>query len=125
LKRIKDFGIGTDIEDIRRFRKLDLIKNSPFLNKIFTKNELDYCFSKKKAAPHLAVKYAGKEAVVKAISSIRNQMINYKDIEILNNNAGVPIVKIKDNRFKNLQINISLSHCRGQAIAFAFTIKKN
>ena len=45
-KMIENFGIGTDIESIDRFRRIDYVKNNSFLNKIFTKNELDYCFSK-------------------------------------------------------------------------------
>ena len=124
MRRMPDFIPGVDIEDIDRFSKLDRVKNSLFLNKIFTKKEIDYCFSKAKAAPHLAVRYAGKEAAVKALSSITQQVINYKDIEILNNNIGTPIVKIKDKKFKNLQVNISLSHCQDKAIAFALVTKR-
>ena len=123
LARIDGFGIGTDIESISRFRKLGRLKNNSFLNRIFTKNELDYCFSKKKAAPHLAVRYAAKEATVKALSGIGRQIIDYKDIEIFNNKMGVPIVKINNKKLKNLQANVSLSHCRDKAIAFAIVIK--
>lgn len=123
MKRINSFGIGTDIESIERFRKLDLVKNNSFLNKIFSKNELDYCFSKAKAAPHLAARYAGKEAVVKALSSLGKQNINYKDIETVNNNVGVPKVKFNNKKFRNLQVNISLSHCKDKAIAFAIATR--
>jgi len=124
MRRMPDFIPGVDIEDIDRFSKLDRVKNSLFLNKIFTKKEIDYCFSKAKAAPHLAVRYAGKEATVKALSSITQQVINYKDIEILNNNIGTPIVKIKDKKFENPQVSISLSHCQDKAIAFVLVTKR-
>ena len=47
MKKNQIMGIGIDIENISRFEKLKLSKNDRFLNKIFTKVELDYCFSKK------------------------------------------------------------------------------
>lgn len=122
MERIKYLGIGTDIEDIRRFEKLDRVKNSRFLNKIFTENELNYCFLKEKAASSLAARYAGKEAVVKAIASIGKRIIDYKEIEILNNNIGVPLVRIRNKKIKNLKVNISLSHCKDKAVAFAVVI---
>ena len=77
-----DFGIGTDIENIKRFEKLNQAEGKTFLNNIFTKNELRYCFSKKNAAPYLAARYAGKEAVVKALTSIGETSINYHEIEL-------------------------------------------
>ncbi len=120
---MKDFGIGTDIEEIGRFRDLDLSKNRPFLNKIFTDKELAYCFSKAKTAPHLAVRYAGKEAVVKALCNINEQVVNYKDIEVVNNSIGAPEVIIKDKKFRNFKVYISLSHTKEVAIAFAIVTK--
>lgn len=124
MKGIKDIGVGVDIEDIARFRKLDRGKNSSFLNKIFTREELDYCFSKGEAAPSLTARYAGKEAVVKALSGIGKEIINYKEIEILSNDIGAPIVKINNRKFRDILINISLSHCNDKAVAFAVTVKK-
>lgn len=125
MKRIKNFGIGADIESIQRFTKLDYVENNAFLKKIFTKNELEYCFSKGKAASHLAVRYAGKEAVIKALSSIDKINLSYREIEILNNENGVPIVGINNVCFHNLKVFLSLSHCDDKAIAFAVVIEVN
>lgn len=115
MKRIKNFGIGTDIESIDRFRELDYVENKLFLNKIFTENELKYCFSKETAAHHLAVRYTGKEAIIKALSSM-GKTLKFKQIEIHNDENGVPLVRI--NNFHNLQVYLSLSHCKDKAIAF-------
>ncbi len=123
MKRIKNFGIGTDIESIDRFRKLNIIDNKLFLNKIFTKKELEHCFSKKMPASCLAARYAGKEAIVKALSSIGKANLNYKRLEIFNNEKGVPIVRINNADSGNLQIHLSLSHCEDKAIAFAIIIE--
>jgi len=113
------FGIGVDIEDIKRFINLDIANNKQFLDKIFTKKELDYCFSKAKPEQHLAVRYAGKEAVVKALCSLGKTSIDYKDIEITNNKNKVPMVKMNNKTLDKLKIKISLAHCEDKAIAFA------
>ena len=113
------FGIGVDIENIKRFRNSNVANNKQFLGKIFTKKELDYCFSKSKPEQHLAARYAGKEAVVKALCSLGKTSIDYKDIEITNNKNNVPIAKINNNNSDGLKIKISLAHCEDKAIAFA------
>ncbi len=119
----KNFGIGTDIESIDRFS--GQVQDSPFLNKMFTRNELEYCFSKRTAAPHLAARYAGKEAIVKAITSMGKKNLNYKQIEILNNENGAPTVTIDKAGFDGLQIHLSLSHCRDKAVAFTVVAEVN
>lgn len=118
-------GVGIDIENIERFVGLSLENNNHFFNKIFTENELEYCFSKEVACPHLAARYAGKEAVVKAISRLSNIIIGYNDIEILNNEKGFPVVKLNNEELNNILINISLSHCDDKAIAIAIAINSN
>jgi len=117
------FGIGVDIEDIKRFRKSDIANNKQFLDKIFTKKEMDYCFSKAKPEQHLAARYAGKEAIVKALCSLGKTSIDYKYIEITNNEDNVPIAKINNKNSDGLKIKISLSHCEDKAIAFAVVEK--
>lgn len=117
-------GIGIDIEDIGRFTSLTLEHNRSLFDKIYTDRELKYCFSKKSAAPHLAARYVGKEAVVKAINSIGFESLNYNQIEIINDINGVPRVKLYADKLNKLQINISLSHCEDKAIAFAIAIKQ-
>jgi holo-[acyl-carrier protein] synthase len=119
IKQINKFGIGTDIESISRFIDLD----KSFLKKIFTKHEIEYCFSKQNIAPCLAARYAGKEAVVKALSSIGISNMNYKQIEILKNAKGIPTVRINNIDFNNLVIYISLSHCNNKAISFAIVME--
>lgn len=118
-----NFGIGTDIESIDRFTRRDYIQNCAFLNKIFTRTEQEYCFSRKTAAAHLAARYAGKEAIVKALTSLNRVGLNYRDIEIVNDKNGVPVVEIKKVGFDDLRIHLSLSHCKDKAIAFAIVVE--
>lgn len=120
---IDKFGIGADIENVERFKKPGVADNKQFLDKIFTKKELDYCFSKTKPEQHLAARYAGKEAIVKALCNIGKANIDYKKLEIINNEDDIPIVKLDNGRYNNLQIKISLSHCKDKAIALAIVME--
>ena len=112
-----NLAVGVDIEEISRFEEFG--KDNPFLDKIYTEKEKEYCFSKKKPAQHLAVRFAGKEAVIKALNSLEYSFSNFKKIEISNSKNGVPKVKINQQGFEEMKIAISLSHCKDKAIAFA------
>lgn len=118
----ENFGIGTDLEEVRRFENLRDPAVAAFLKKNFTRAELDYCLSKDAPAPHLTARFAGKEAVIKALSSLNILHIFYPAIEILNNKRGVPCVRINTKFNEKLQIKLSLSHSSGMALAFCIII---
>jgi holo-[acyl-carrier protein] synthase len=92
------------------------------MKKIFTENEIQYCEKKENSSQHYAVRFAGKEAVVKAFSCY-NLSISLKHIEILNKKNGCPYVKILDDKFSDFEIKISLSHSNDIAIAVAIVAK--
>lgn len=117
-------SIGVDITDISRFAKLNRKKDRLFLGRIYTPNEIQYCFSKAKPAQHLAARFAGKEAIVKALKGLEITAY-YKQIEISNDESGIPKVKLNNKRLSNkFDILLSLSHCEDKAIAFAIVHKK-
>lgn len=87
-------AIGVDTEKISRFENKDLDRNRIFLEKIYTENEIKYCYTKGKPSQHLAVRYCAKEAIVKALSSLSDFQILYNEIEILNNPNGSPYVNL-------------------------------
>jgi len=119
----QNLGVGTDIENISRFEKFTTDRNNSFLKNIFTKNELDYCFSKKPIANHLAARYAGKEASIKALCSLGKKNLDYKDIEILSDDEGVPRVRINNMDNGKIETHLSLSHCKDKALAFAVAME--
>lgn len=116
---VSDFGIGVDTESIGRFKKTDAKLDSSFLNKIFTVAELDYCFSRQIPEQHMAARFAGKEAVIKALAGLSRAGPGYSDIEITNDTNGVPAAKIRKAGYDDLEIKLSLSHGKDEAIAFA------
>jgi len=107
-------GIGIDIIEIERVKKsIDTFGDS-FLNKIYTKNELDYCLAKHNKYQHLAARFAAKEAIYKALASGWEKDATWKSIEIINEPNGLPVVKfigkLKEFMTDDKDIKISLSH---------------
>lgn len=117
-----NIGIGTDIESISRFKRYTIGDSDKILKTIFTDGELEYCFSKDYPAPHLAARFVGKEAVIKALHGIDVKDVFYKDIEILNSSSGVPYVLL-NNINDNIVFKISLSHSKENAIAFVMAME--
>lgn len=108
-------GIGVDIEDIERFR-MDSAESKRFLKRVYTLREIDYCLSKADPAQHLAARFAGKEAIIKAMSGF-GRKIGYHAIEIINEPGGKPIV-ILGKSYERFTFQISISHCKDKAVAF-------
>ena len=109
---------GTDIIEINRIKKSIEELGEKFLSRVYTKLEIEYCESKKSQKyQHYAARFAAKEAIFKAISKQLNSKydINWKDMEILNDEQGRPQVKIRGIQREN--IDISISHCKGYAVA--------
>ena len=119
---MKIIGIGTDIIEIERIKKAGE-KNPRFLDRILTENEKNYCFEEGSRYQSAAARFAGKEAVVKALGTGFSSC-SFLDIEILNNNLGKPEVSLSKMALKVFQdkggkeIHISLSHSRDLASAY-------
>lgn len=116
-------GIGTDIIEIKRI-ECALERNSSFINKLFTENEIDYLKSRKMRPESVAGRFAAKEAVSTALGTgIRG--FEFKDIEIDKNTLGKPIVSLRGEAKKlgeklgNYKIHLSISHSKENAIAYA------
>ena len=108
--------IGTDIIEVDRIRRNIDLKQNKFLNRIFTKNEIDYCKSKADPAIHYAGRFAAKEAVKKAvISSGLMNGITMKEIEIKSVSS---IPKVNIDSLSNC-VSLSISHIDKLAIATA------
>lgn len=121
-------GIGIDIIEIGRIREAVDKFGDAFLKRVFTENELQYCRRRKTFKyPELAVRFAAKEAYAKAIGTgitgfgRKNDGIHWKQIEIVNNSHGKPLVSIKGKISKKAQV--SLSHSRDYAIASVYVEK--
>jgi holo-[acyl-carrier protein] synthase len=120
--------IGIDIIEIERIKNA-IKDNSRFLEKIFTNDEIKYFEYNGFKAESIAGNFAAKEAISKSMGTgIRN--FNFKDIEVLRDELGKPIVKTYNNLeqmcidYNVLEIKVSISHCKQYAVANAITIIK-
>lgn len=116
---------GTDIVEIDRI-KAAVAKAPAFKDRIFTAGEQSYCLAKKAGRySSLAARFAAKEAVAKALGTGMGSKANPLDIEVLNDSYGKPYVLLKGTAKETFEligaenIDISLSHGRDYAVAFA------
>lgn len=112
---------GTDIIEIERIKESIENIGQPFINRVFTVNEINYCESKKKSKyQHYAARFAAKEAAFKAISkAIKDKYsLNWQNIEISNDENGRPILKFIEFDVEGLKdTDVSISHCKEYAVA--------
>ena len=122
-------GVGIDIIEIERIKEsVDKFGNK-FLNKIYTKSELEYCLTKSSKYQHLAARFAAKEAVYKALTTGWHEKATWQDIEISNEPNGMPIVtlkgKLKTFLSNNSSLKISMSHSRDYVSCVAIIYKNS
>jgi len=118
------FGIGTDIVDNSRIKKL-YYKNKRFKKKIFSANEIKYCESKLDKIASYTKRFAAKEAFTKALGVGISQGISFNEISINNNKNGAPFIILlgktktiaKKIMKKNNKIYLSLSDEKKYSLA--------
>ena len=119
---------GTDIIEIERVKKSIEETDCRFCERVYTKDEIEYCESKKiQKYQHYAARFAAKEAIFKAISSTLDSKyeIEWKDIEVKNDQNGRPVVNLDDKFMKNIEsIDISISHCKQYAVATVVVLER-
>ena len=125
-------GIGIDIVENYRIKKILVNKKLKFKNKIFTKNEIVYCKKKSNIINCYSKRFAAKEAFVKALGFGFRKNINFKDIEVLNNHYGMPYLFINKKvvnkikiLFKVKKFNVFLSISDEKKYAIASVIISN
>ena len=119
-------GIGTDIIDTRRINSVILKYGMRFKNRCFLKNEIIRSEKKNNPVNSYAKRYAAKEACAKALGTGLARGVFWKDIEVINNKFGKPIILLhnkalnylnKIDKDNNLNIELSLSDEKNYAIA--------
>ena len=103
---MKIFGIGTDIVNIKRIKKILKNNGTRFKNKIFSESEINYCEKKKDPGPFYAKRFAAKEAFSKALGTGIRKGINLKNIIIFNDVYGKPKIKLKGSTYNYLKKKI-------------------
>jgi len=113
-------SVGVDIIEIGRVRQAMLRWETRFLRRVYTEAEVVLC---RGHAPELAARFAGKEAISKALGT-GLVGISWREMEVLSDSRGKPLVRLhgraaeRATRLGLGEFAISLSHSQDFAVAF-------
>lgn len=116
-------GTGVDIVDISRFERFVAEGNEALFRRLFTAGERSYCEPKRSKAQHYALRFASKEAFLKALGTGLRQGITWKDMEVANDSQGKPHLLLTGRAAELAALSgvgschLSLSHDGGVAVA--------
>lgn len=125
---MKILGIGTDIIECLRIAQMVERHGELFIERVYTPHEIGYCSSRKAATQHYAGRWAAKEAVLKAIGTGWVRGITWRDVEVRSDQGGKPSISLSGGaadaaqRLGIEEVQISISHCRTHAIAYAVAV---
>lgn len=120
-------GLGVDIVEIARMH--NILQRSPsFATRVFSEDERLYCERCANPATHYALRFAAKEAVVKALGTGFSEGIDVRDIEVERAKNGRPSVKLSGAALQIAQkqgvrqLSLSLSYTHSDAVACAMAV---
>ena len=129
---MKILGIGVDIVENKRLKKS--IKSKSFISKLFTLLEIKNSRLVKDKSTYFSKKFAAKESFSKALGTGFRKGLNFKDVEILNDNLGKPYFRLNNKtkkiilktlKVKNFDLFLSISDEKEYSIAFTIIQEKN
>jgi len=121
-------GIGIDIIDIRRIKRVINKYGNRFKKKCFHEHEIIKSDARFNSIESYAKRYAAKEACAKALGTGLARGVFWKDIEVRNNQYGKPYIILHNNAKKfikksNDKIVLSLTDEKNFAIANVIIFK--
>lgn len=117
-------SLGIDLVEVKRIRQMMRTWGAKFLDRVFTREELAYVRSRARPEMHLAVRFAAKEAFIKALGSEHESLaLPLKSIGVTLSATGKPTLRLGSEakallkRRKIREIDVSLSHTHELAVA--------
>jgi holo-[acyl-carrier protein] synthase len=121
-------GVGTDIIECSRIARVLERQGERFLNRVFTDGEREYCMKMKNPVPHLAARFAAKEAVSKCFTTGIGSSLGWKSIEVIKGDREEPYIQLDEQGSQLLkelggnEVLVSLSHTENYGLAFAVIV---
>lgn len=116
-------GVGTDLVEVSRLR--DALERTPsLLHRLFTPAEQAHGRRSEDPLPHLAARFAAKEAVMKSLGAGMSSMA-FTEIEVVVGADGAPSVRLSGrakraaDRRGAVTVHVSLTHTGDLAQAHA------
>lgn len=107
-------GIGVDIIDVRRVRDAHQRWGDRFLERIFTRREIELSKRNADFYQSLSGRFAAKEACIKAFGE---RLFQFREMEVINDEKGRPYINILKETPYEVSINLSISHEKDYAVA--------
>ncbi len=115
-------GIGTDLARSERFRKF-LDRDNKVLERIFSDSERDYALRKRDPVPHLAARFAAKEAFLKALGTGLRDGLAWRQVCVVLDPLGCPSLELSGRAAELMsergarKAHLSYSHDGDYAVA--------
>ena len=122
-------GIGTEIVECLRIRRMIEEHGEMFLLRVFTEQEIRFCQSRRLSTEHFAARWAAKAAVLKSLGTTGNRGTAWTDIATETDEMGVHKVVIRGGLREVMEqrgvadILLSTSFCRAYASATAIAVR--
>lgn len=122
-------GLGCDVIEVERVMGVAERQGERFLRRVFTDEERQYCLSKGNPYPHLAARFAAKEAVSKCFTTGIGPRLHWRSVSIFHGERLEPLVRLDElgtallAEVGGARVMISLSHTQTVAMAVAAIIK--
>lgn len=88
-------GLGLDIAEIDRIEDAITRHGAPFLERLFTSREVEYCERFKNRYERYAGRFAAKEAAMKALGTGWSRGVRWRDIEVVRGESGKPTLMLE------------------------------
>lgn len=117
-------GTGIDIAEVPRIQHSIERFGRRFVDRIFTRLEIEYVERKANRYERYAARFAAKEAGMKAIGTGWRGGITWHDFEVTNLRSGKPTLRFHGHAAKVAehlgvkQVSLSLTHTAEQGMAF-------
>ena len=121
-------GIGVDLALIPRMRQMVERWDDRFLRRVFTDEEIAYCRRRRDPIPHLAARFAAKEATLKALGTGLRLGVSWREMEVRRERGAAPTM-VLSGRCRVIararggdRVLLSLTHEGDYALAQAMLI---
>lgn len=114
------FGVGVDLVNVGRLRRVMERFGERFIRRIFTPDEARFCAGLADPWPSYAARFAAKEAFAKALGTGLRGVISWQEIEVRDNERSRPTIAVSGRakeRLGNRRVHLSLTHLDDYAAA--------
>ncbi len=122
-------GIGTQVMECARVRRLIETHGDAFLRQVYTDRETRLCNGKKHSTEHFTAIWAAKEAVLRSLGTSWKRGVNLTEIEVVCDNGGAPQVVVTGATQELMAargvggVLLTMAHCRAFATATSLAVR--